>query len=369
MSSTKETEPASDPRKRVSALDVRPSVARIIADSDGNLDEKKAVAALSQTRDTNKHLWIGGFVLVGVVFFLIAANIGISVAVARLTRQLNVDPVTGIASIPGGGDVVMKTSIVRNKEYNVGFHSIPTEDLSIVEVVQFVDGDLSFDVKGYARMSNETILLVEGGALTFDIMGLKNITGEAPTQMMLSIAADINNDDESLLTNDENTLNNSSAVDENDGTGSSAEEGVRRLSRHPRRTPRGSEDLQPVDSIDMASNNPTIKLEDWKQRANRLALQGVRDHNSAIATCRTTFRGFVGHCQYPRGTGSCDPNDGEMGPHKVGPHGCCGPNGGGNSCPLGLWFCHEITGSCGESYSHRYGSTTEYDYCTTPPPA
>jgi len=270
MSSTIESKSARDTREhptnsRVSSFDVRPSVAGMIADSEGNLDEKKTVAALSQTHNANKYLWTGSFVLIGVVLLLIAANIGISVVVARLTRQINVDPVTGMASIPGSDDVVMKTSIARYSEEDLNFHFVSTEYLSTVEKVDFADGNLSFDVKGYARMSNETILLIEGGALIFDIIGLKNITGDAPTQMMLSFAADINNDDESLLTNDENTLNYSSAVDENDGTGSSTEEGVRRLSGRPRRTPRGYEDVHSVDSIDMASNNPTRKLQNrWQ---------------------------------------------------------------------------------------------------------
>jgi len=182
MSSTMESKSASDPREhprsRASAFDVSPSVRRFIADSDGNLDEKAAVAALSQTREQNKHIWIGCFVLIGVVLVLIAANIGTSVAVARLTRQLIVDPVTGMATIPGSDDVVMKTSEARNKYTNVIFHSIPTEVLSLVKVVEFNNGDISFDVKGYARMSNETMFLVEGGTLIFDINGLKNITGD-----------------------------------------------------------------------------------------------------------------------------------------------------------------------------------------------
>ena len=179
MSSTMETKPASDKREhphnsRVSSFDVRPSVAGIIADSDGNLDEKKAVAALSQTREQNKHMWTACFVLIGVVFFLIAANIGISVALARLTHQLKFDPVIGTATIPGSDDVVMKTSSAVYKEEDVSFHSVPTGYLSTLEAVEFEDGNLSFDVKGY--MNNKTIFLLEGDSLIFDINGLKNVT-------------------------------------------------------------------------------------------------------------------------------------------------------------------------------------------------
>jgi len=188
-------ESKSDKHTRVSTLNVRPSVAGIIADSDGNLDEKKAVAALSQTREQNKHMWIGCFVLIGVVFILIAANIGTSVAVARLTRQLNVDPVTGMATIPGSDNVVMKTSTALYKEEDVSLHSVSIEILSSMKTFELADGDLSFDVKGYARMSNETVLLVEGGTLTFDIIGLKNVTGDQLQSLLSSSEEDMNSID------------------------------------------------------------------------------------------------------------------------------------------------------------------------------
>jgi len=195
MSSTIESKSARDTREhptnsRVSSFDVRPSVAGMIADSEGNLDEKKTVAALSQTHNANKYLWTGSFVLIGVVLLLIAANIGISVVVARLTRQINVDPVTGMASIPGSDDVVMKTSEARYHEEDLNFHHVPIKHLSAMKTVDFADGELSFDVKGYARMSNETVLLVEGGSLVFDINGFKNSTGDEITRLFSSIEKD-----------------------------------------------------------------------------------------------------------------------------------------------------------------------------------
>ena len=182
-------------QRRVSSFDVRPSVAGIITDSDGNLDEKKAVAALSQTREQNKHMWIACFVLIGVVFILIAANIGTSVAVARLTRQLNVNPITGMATIPGSDYVVMQTSTARYSEEVVNFHSVPTKYLSTLETVDFADGNLSFDVKGYARMSNETILLIKGGSLVFDMIGLKNVTGDENVRLFSCIWEDMKSSD------------------------------------------------------------------------------------------------------------------------------------------------------------------------------
>jgi len=184
-------ESKSNKQTRASIFDVSSSVRRFIADIEGNLDEKAAVAALSQTHNTNKYLWTGSFVLIGVVFLLISANIGTSVVVARLTRQLIVDPVTGMATIPGSDDVVMKTSEARYKEEDLNFHSVPLDFLSAVKKVQSNDGHISFDVKGFARMSNETILLVEGGALMFDVNGFKNITGDELTLLFSSFDEDM----------------------------------------------------------------------------------------------------------------------------------------------------------------------------------
>jgi len=200
MSSTIESKSARDTREhptnsRVSSFGVRQSVAGMIGDSEGNLDEKKTVAALSQTHNANKYLWTGSFVLIGVVLLLIAANIGISVVVARLTRQFNVDPVTGMASIPGSDDVVMKTSEARYKEEDFNFHNVPIDHLSAVKTVEFNDGHISFDVKGFARMSNETILIVEGGTLMFDVNGFKNITGDGLTRLFSSIGEDMKSSD------------------------------------------------------------------------------------------------------------------------------------------------------------------------------
>ena len=175
---------------RVSSFDVRPSVAGMIRDSEGNLDEKKTVAALSQTHNTNKYLWTGSCVLIGVVFLLIAANIGISVAVARLTRQLNVNPITGMATIPGSDNVVMKTSTALYIDEDVSVHTVSVDFLLALKTIEFNDGNISFDVKGYARMSDETIFLVEGGSLIFDINGLKNVTGDEPTRMFSSDVED-----------------------------------------------------------------------------------------------------------------------------------------------------------------------------------
>jgi len=115
--------------------------------------------------------------------------------VARLTRQLIVDPVTGMATTPGSDNVVMKTSEALYKEKDISLHNATIEYLSAVKTVEFNDGNLSFDVKGYARMSDETILLVEGGSLVFDVKGFKNITGDKLTHLFSSINDDMKSSD------------------------------------------------------------------------------------------------------------------------------------------------------------------------------
>jgi len=332
--------------------------------------------------------------------------------VAYLTRQLIVDPVTGMATILGSDDIVMKTSEAVFKAEDISFHTVPIDILSSMKTVEFADGDLSFDVKGFARMSNETVLLVEGGSLTFDIIGLKNITGDAPRQMMFSLATDINNDneslltndentfnnisavdgnndDESLLTNDENTLNNSSTVNENDGTGSSTEEEVRRLSRRPRRTPRGSEDLQPVDSIDMVSNNPTRRLCDWKQ-GNCAMPQHLVDYFAltaavAVADARRCGRHYD-HQQCLELRPYCDTSsyfctqasDTEWNGGNVNycspqtTNNRCGPDHG-KSCTKEKPLCGIAIGRCGSfhdfEYRYKYSRTSLYDWCSQTSPS
>jgi len=344
-----ESKAASDTREhptnsRVSSFDVRPSVAGMIGDSEGNLDEKKAVAALSQTHNTNKYLWTGTFVLIGVMCVLIATNIGTSVAVARLTRQINVDPVTGMASIAGSDDVVMKTSTALFKEKGVNFHIVPIDYLSSVKTVEFADGDLSFDVKGYARMSNETILLVEGGTLSFDIIGFKNITGDGLTRLF---------DDFDDYLDHVNYL-------------ASFQNGNRRMTRRRCSSEAGHE------GVSSQAYSACIRQTDNQVGSTSFFPAGTRDWN---LRCGPSF----GHSSCPATSPFCNEANGWCGStsgHRtaqvskkydhcwpLGTNGRCGPHHGRTSCPENNPYCNEDNGYCGTTWAHQTARAgTTYDH-------
>jgi len=100
--------------------------------------------------------------------------------------------------IPGSDDVAMRTSTAQYKNEDISFRTVSTDYLSTLITIELNDGSLSFDVKGYAWMSNEKIVLLEGGSLIFNINcplifninGLKNVTGGELTRMFSSVAED-----------------------------------------------------------------------------------------------------------------------------------------------------------------------------------
>jgi len=326
-----ESKSASDPREhphnsRVSSFDVRPSVVGMIGDSEGNLDEKKTVAALSQTHNTNKYLRTGVFVLTGVVFVLIAANIGISVAVAYLTRQLIVDPVTGMATIAGSDDIVMKTSEAVFKAKDTSLHTVPIDSLSAVKTVEFKDGDISLDVKGFARMTNETILLVEGGSFVFDVNGFKNITGDGLTRLFSSI-----NDDMESSDLDGRRL---AAYD------MYANVGLRRINLGCRAC-NGY-----LFSQRIANGVPNIP-----EYCCKNGFWGGTD-----CLCGGALPGTKAQCYPLSGVSSSSSSIASS-------TGRCGPNQGGTSCPGNNPYCNEANGWCGSTSAHQNAqSSTRYDY-------
>jgi len=151
---------------------VTPSFIERIRDSDGNVDVNKTVAQYAQSEESNrilktmlKYLALGGTAVV-------IAMIAISIAVAMLTRQTLVDPITGLATTSGDDTVVMKTSeYLYLDERNINDFS--DEELFAIKALR-VPGAVhvvSIDVKGIAKKSNETVVLVEGGRIVFGLDG------------------------------------------------------------------------------------------------------------------------------------------------------------------------------------------------------
>merc|ERR1712176_402158 len=84
-----------------------------------------------------------------------------------------------------GDNEVMKTSQALFFYPADSIHNETLDRLADLETMTLNDGTVSFNIKGFARKNEETILLVEGGTLIFDINGLINVTGEEPTLLLL----------------------------------------------------------------------------------------------------------------------------------------------------------------------------------------
>ena len=78
-------------------------------DENGDIDVNASLHSLAEKKKDNKSLWNVIFGLLAFCLLLIACNFGTAVAAARLSKETEVDPVTGFAMVKGG-DAIMKTS-------------------------------------------------------------------------------------------------------------------------------------------------------------------------------------------------------------------------------------------------------------------
>ena len=103
---------------------------------------------------------------------------GLTFGIIKANEQVRVDPLTGIATTTGG-DAVMKTAPALVVRKDTSVHNAPIAYLNALEKVVFAD-TISFNVMGFARKEDETVILVQGGSLTFNMDGLFNHTGVEP---------------------------------------------------------------------------------------------------------------------------------------------------------------------------------------------
>ena len=73
----------------------------------------------------------------------------------------------------------MKTAPALVVDKDTSLHDAPIAYLNALEKVVFAD-TISFNVMGFARKEDETVILVQGGSLTFNMDGLFNHTGVEP---------------------------------------------------------------------------------------------------------------------------------------------------------------------------------------------
>jgi len=152
-------------------------------DGDGLLDPDEiahVIGDLTEKTKTNKVLQkiVAAFVVA--TFLLIGCIFGASITAARLAQEVSVDHKTGFAYVKGSSTDVMKTAqALVQKTASIG--ELSGKELVNLQEIVFKGEDLRFVVKGHSRNAENdtTILLVEGGTITFDANGIVNATGYA----------------------------------------------------------------------------------------------------------------------------------------------------------------------------------------------
>ena len=151
-----------------------------LKDADGNIDVDASVASLAEARKKNKQLTYASGVMFIFCCLLIAANFGMTVLAAVLSKDTVIDTETGFVTAKGESGAIMKTTEATVTEYqNPG--NMKVDQLSKLKNVATADGSASFNVKGFSKPSEDgdVMLLVEGGILKYDADGLVDATGFA----------------------------------------------------------------------------------------------------------------------------------------------------------------------------------------------
>merc|ERR1719464_520026 len=181
--------------KRLSAHGLQDtSLMGMVGTESGEIDFDKLVDVAKKSREWNKFLWKMVVLLLVLVFFTILAVFGVSIAAAVITKDTKIDASTGFLYAKAGGDdggfSIMKTAEAMTALMNVDVHGLPAAELPDVESIKFMDVELSFNVKGFARGEDVTVLLIEGGTLTFDETGLTGTTGDGPSVLFNAVDVD-----------------------------------------------------------------------------------------------------------------------------------------------------------------------------------
>jgi len=201
---------------RVSSLQetLRKSVAKMNKDKNGeggelkfnNEEEEEVIvqAAVDNnslvsttTRVNNRTVKV---VIVGslcvFLMLLVGCVFGASIAIARLTKEIEIDSLTGIMYSKESNNsdhshqTTMKTEdvvIYSNMDTNT-IINMTNEELKTLKEILLPKGDVKFQIQGYARGKDNTEigLLVQGGTIIYDNEGLASATGDA--KILLDLA-------------------------------------------------------------------------------------------------------------------------------------------------------------------------------------
>jgi len=172
-------------------------VSELKLDTDGNgrLDTKEIVMAVEHlVARTKANASLKKIVMLLCVFsvFLVAALFGASIAAARLAKDTEMDPITGVMYAKGDAHSIMKTkeAIFIHQE-NIAL--MTNDELNGLKAIIMTSGDVKFQVKGYSRSgttgstgmnmndgnNNQVMVVVEGGTITYDSQGIMDASGDA----------------------------------------------------------------------------------------------------------------------------------------------------------------------------------------------
>ena len=179
---------------RSSALNL---VAELDADGDGFLDEGELATALNilqTSRNQNRSLTKIICGLLCSTLLLVGAVFGTSIAAANLSKDTNVDRHGRLNGKSTNSVVQTSEAVMWSADKNIV--GMTNRELVHLKSIALFDGDLHFQVKGFARPpspkagAEKVVLLVEGGMITYDKDGMADASGDALS--LMSIAFGVN---------------------------------------------------------------------------------------------------------------------------------------------------------------------------------
>ena len=151
-------------------FDLEKTAKTFVTQVDENKSQKKIIIGLS----------VAVALLIGSIF-------GVSIAAAYLAKDTYIDPNSGVMLAKQGSQKgsPIKTVEPLEMQFNVTVHELSKEQLFGLRKIVLDGSDdtpVVFDVKGFARGPNATVLLVEGGTLSYFDGGME-ATGSALTAL------------------------------------------------------------------------------------------------------------------------------------------------------------------------------------------
>jgi len=160
-------------------------------DGDGNLDKAELSMVIDLLKNTtNNNKLLRNIILVFCLFmFLLTGGVfGASIVAARLTKDITVDPLSGIAYAKGSESPMQTEAVIIYSNDSTNIVEKTNGELIALKQLILGGGAVKFEVKGYARSSetNQVGLIVEGGSLLFGEEGIVSATGVAEAMLTLA---------------------------------------------------------------------------------------------------------------------------------------------------------------------------------------